>query len=278
MHNERTTPLAGLNTRQLLWIVSVLVVLGGVALLSEPGLFLAINQACSQLPDLLWVGLSLLGNGWVIAALLLPFVPRFPQLFFAALMTAPWTAGVAKGAKAIFNTPRPPGVLEAGSFNVIGEVHLYSSMPSGHTITAFAVAVALIRMPGSPFTQHAGKLLITAALVGLSRIGMGVHWPEDVLIGTAIGGLTGLVSASLAHHLFPARWLALPESGYAGVHGQGVRAALIWSIIGLLPTIALFTFDEDRGLAPELRYGLAFFALFYSLKMLWIAKQRWKLI
>jgi membrane-associated phospholipid phosphatase len=271
----RVSPLAGLHMRQLIWPVGVLTLLGLAAMLSEPALFLAINKACSQLPDVVWVALSLLGNGWVIAALLLPLVPRYPQLFFAALMTAPWTSLVAKGAKLLFSTPRPPGVLEAGSFNVIGEVHLQSSMPSGHTITAFAVAIALIRMPGSPFAKHAGKLLFVAALVGLSRMGMGVHWPEDVLIGAAIGGLTGLVAASLAHHLFPTHWLALPESGFPDIRGNGARAALVWSVIGLLPTIALFTFDEDRGLAPELRYALAGLALFYSLKMLWVAKKRW---
>ena len=84
-----------------------------------------------------------------------------------------------------------------------------------------------------------------------------------------------MVAASLAYHLFPSRWLALPESGLTNIHGNGARAALVWSVIGLLPTIALFTFDEDRGLAPELRYGLALVALLSSLKMLWIAKQRW---
>lgn len=268
------SPLAGLNGWRITLPVAVLMPFVFFAIQAEPQLFLYINQACSQLPDVLWVGLSLLGNGWVIAALLLPFVPRYPQLFFAALMTAPWTSMVATGTKLIFNTPRPPGVLEAGSFNLIGEAHLQSSMPSGHTLTAFAVVVALTRMPGSPFAQHAGKLYVLAALVGLSRIGMGVHWPSDVIAGAAVGWLSGLLAAYFAYRWFPIRALAMPESGLPGVSGHGARAAFTWALIGALPALALFTLDEDRGLAPELRYALASLALGYTLWFLWQAWQR----
>ncbi len=268
------SPLHGLTLARIVLPVGLLILLGLAAMFNEPGLFLSINRACAHLPDTVWVSLSLLGNGWVIAALLLPLVTRYPQLFFAALMTAPWTGLVANVAKTIFSTPRPPSVLEVGSFNLIGEMHLSASMPSGHTITAFAVAVALTRMPNSPFSKHTIAVYGLAALVGLSRMGMGVHWPEDVLIGAAIGWLSGLLACEMAYRWFPERWLALPESGFEHVQGQGARAALTWAIIGLLPAVALFTLDEDRGLVPELRYALATLALICSLNMLYKAWQR----
>lgn len=268
------SPLASLSGRRVVLPVVILLPFVFLAMLAEPALFLWINQACSSLPDVLWVALSLLGNGWVIAALLLPFVPRFPQLFFAALMTAPWTAIVAKGTKFIFSTPRPPAVLESNAFHLIGEAHLQSSMPSGHTLTAFAVVVALTRMPGSPFAEHAGKLYVLAALVGLSRIAMGVHWPEDVLAGAAVGWLSGLLAAYFAYRWFPTRWLALPESHLASDNTQHRQTAFIWAVISALPALALFTLDEDRGLAPELRLALASLALAYTLWFFWRALTR----
>lgn len=266
------SPLTGLNGWRIALPVVALMPFVFLAIQAEPQLFMIINQACSTLPDVLWVALSLLGNGWVIATLLLPLVPRYPHLFFAALMTAPWTSVVAKGTKFIFSTPRPPGVLEAGSFNLIGEAHLKSSMPSGHTLTAFAVVVALTRMPGSPLAQHAGKLYVLAALVGLSRIGMGVHWPADIVAGAAVGWLSGLLAAYCAYRWFPVRALAMPESGFPGINGNGARAAFTWALIAALPALALFTLDEDRGLAPELRYALASMALGYTL---WFLVQAW---
>lgn len=272
--DTQVSPLAGLTFWQISLPVLILIPLAIVAILFEPDLFLAINGWTALAPDAVWVALSLLGNGWIIAAILLPFVARFPQLFFAALMTAPLTALVAKGAKLLFSTPRPPSVLAEGSFHVIGEIHLASSMPSGHTLTAVAVVAALTRMPNSPFTRFTPALYVLAALVGLSRIGMGVHWPEDVLAGAGIGWLCGLIAAALAHRWFPAQKLAMPESGFAEAQGQGAGAALRWALIGCLPALALFTLDEDRGLLPALRLAFASLALITSLWLLWQAWQR----
>jgi undecaprenyl-diphosphatase len=69
------------------------------------------------------------------------------------------------------------------------------SFPSGHTITAFAVAVSLSRFyPGLEL-----GLLFCAASVAASRILLGMHFLSDVLAGAAIGaivafGMKGLVS------------------------------------------------------------------------------------
>lgn len=68
------------------------------------------------------------------------------------------------------------------------------SFPSGHTITAFAVTLALspfypVMLPG---------LLFCAASVAASRILLGMHFLTDVLAGAAIGSAIGLmVSATV---------------------------------------------------------------------------------
>ncbi|MDE7311468.1 MAG: phosphatase PAP2 family protein [Eubacterium sp.] len=72
-----------------------------------------------------------------------------------------------------------------------------SSFPSGHTGSSFASAWVLhCHLP-----KRAGvPLLLLAALIGLSRLYVGVHYPSDVLAGV----FTGILSALFAEQVFPA--------------------------------------------------------------------------
>lgn len=66
------------------------------------------------------------------------------------------------------------------------------SFPSGHTITAFSVAVSLLRF----YPSLAVGLLFCAISVAASRILLGMHFLSDVLAGAAIGtGLAFLVTS-----------------------------------------------------------------------------------
>lgn len=74
-------------------------------------------------------------------------------------------------------------------------IHPYSlpddpSFPSGHTATAFALALALcLRYPRWYVVVPAA---LWACAVGLSRMNEGVHYPTDVLAGAALGVLLAL--------------------------------------------------------------------------------------
>jgi undecaprenyl-diphosphatase len=67
------------------------------------------------------------------------------------------------------------------------------SFPSGHTITAFAVAVSL----SSFYPNLTMGLLFCAISVAASRILLGMHFLSDVLAGAAIGAGLGLAAVSL---------------------------------------------------------------------------------
>ncbi|MEQ1885995.1 MAG: phosphatase PAP2 family protein [Bryobacteraceae bacterium] len=67
------------------------------------------------------------------------------------------------------------------------------SFPSGHTITAFAMASSV----GVFYPALLGILMFCAVSIALSRILLGMHFLTDVLAGAVIGTGLGLVAANL---------------------------------------------------------------------------------
>jgi len=68
------------------------------------------------------------------------------------------------------------------------------SFPSGHTITAFSVAVSLSMF----YPNLAIGLLFCAVSVALSRILLGMHFLSDVLAGAVIGTALAEIAVHLA--------------------------------------------------------------------------------
>jgi membrane-associated phospholipid phosphatase len=64
-----------------------------------------------------------------------------------------------------------------------------SSFPSGHTLEAFAIAVAF--SVAFPKRKYIIPLFAWALLVAYSRMALGVHYPSDVAGGMIIGSLIG---------------------------------------------------------------------------------------
>lgn len=159
--------------------------------------FLAIQRAW---PDAwLWLPevLSTVGSYWgAPAVVLLLLVWRRMQarrgadsldaslcsfvLGFALAMAA---AAVAKMA---FALPRPSLVLGEAVYRAASGPDSRYTLPSGHSVYVGVLAVALW-----PLFGWGGRvgLLAFAAAVGWSRIVLGAHFPADVIVGLAIGGM-----------------------------------------------------------------------------------------
>jgi undecaprenyl-diphosphatase len=128
----------------------------------------------------------------VIAALAFPasgFEPYNLLVPWAAVAIS-WT--VAEGGKYLFNRARP--FISDTEIAPLIRTPSSSSFPSGHSATAAAGAITL----SSVYPSFAPALLLCGALVALSRIYLGVHYPFDVLAGLLIGTATAAAVLTLA--------------------------------------------------------------------------------
>ena len=79
----------------------------------------------------------------------------------------------------------------------------YSSFPSGHTLTGFAVASA-VTAEARRWSPHSTWYIAPvmyggASLIGLSRMYNNKHWASDVMLGAAIGTLAGSKVVQYSH-------------------------------------------------------------------------------
>ncbi|MFZ5800643.1 MAG: phosphatase PAP2 family protein [Candidatus Omnitrophota bacterium] len=120
------------------------------------------------------------------------FIPLCLGLFFlkkkrgrraAALLIITYIVShiVFLGLKRLAHRPRP--FLVYPDLNVIGTVPPFSSFPSGHVAMTTALAVVL----GSKYEDLQWLMWIIVALVAVSRMYMGLHYPIDVVGGAAVG-------------------------------------------------------------------------------------------
>ncbi len=151
---------------------------------SNTSVFLKLHTLMLQLGGPIWANLTMLGDAAVTPLFLVVFIRRRPDLLWAAVIGSLLAYGFSHGLKPLINEARPPAVLD---IVVVGPRLLHGSFPSGHATTIFMLAGLLIL--GLPVRSRLFQLgiVLAATTVGLSRIGVGVHWPVDILIGGADG-------------------------------------------------------------------------------------------
>ena len=89
--------------------------------------------------------------------------------------------------------PRPAKYFEEDVLSLVEGVKMnyWYSFPSGHTMTAFVLAVFISLMLRRAYWSII--LLVYASLVGISRIYLSQHFLVDVLVGATVGVLLAWV-------------------------------------------------------------------------------------
>lgn len=130
------------------------------------------------------------------ALLLAGMITKRPKLKDAAAVTLGsfyLNAGVTGILKNQFQRHRPSSTNNNELFEGPSGDGTNSSMPSGHTSTAFAAATSIASVyHDSPWVPKVAYGVAT--LVGLSRINDNKHWASDVLAGAALGYLSGKIT------------------------------------------------------------------------------------
>ncbi len=110
-------------------------------------------------------------------------------------------AGDFAGAQLKFWIARPRPCQILSNVHELTACGASFSLPSNHALNAATAAAFLWVL--FPSTRWVGVAL--AALVGLSRIYLGAHYPTDVLAGWAFGGALGLGAGYAVATLLRAR-------------------------------------------------------------------------
>jgi undecaprenyl-diphosphatase len=132
------------------------------------------------------------GHLWVVLAMFLWLMHRDGVLLIQTLGLAyAMERTLYKVGKAAFGRPRPFVVLPDVDLLVVPPDEF--SFPSGHTAAAFVMAT----VAGAFFPEMLVVLVPLAALVGMSRVYLGVHYPSDVLAGALLGVASGFCALTL---------------------------------------------------------------------------------
>ncbi len=171
------------------WIV---VIVGALLWLTKtsPGIFLIVNKWLVPAGVTFMNLYTNLGEGWFFLLMLLLLLVKSKKWAFAGLLSFAVSSGIAQLLKYRFGTvPRPANYFAIihVPIQVPESVHVlqWQSFPSGHTISAFALALLVTGLSRNHLIQLA--VLALAIGVGFSRMYLCQHFYRDVFVGMIIG-------------------------------------------------------------------------------------------
>ena len=142
-------------------------------------------------------GVTKLGESqWYLVGglvLFLLFRTRRPPLGWSGLflfMSVALSGIAANIFKFFIGKARPKLYFREGFFGIepFQVEHAWTSFPSGHSATAFSLAMALALL--LPRGRH--LFLAIGALIALSRVWLYQHYVSDIIAGSALGAVTSL--------------------------------------------------------------------------------------
>lgn len=151
----------------------------------------------SDLWSWFWINITKLGNSgfiWLTTAILMLFFKKTRKVGIVALCSIALCFLITNiGLKNLVARPRP--YTQLPELMILTHPESSFSFPSGHTANSFAIALIYFRMLPKKYGIAA---VILAALIGFSRLYIGVHYPTDV-----IGGfLVALFASSIVYFIY----------------------------------------------------------------------------
>ena len=159
--------------------------------------FYFINQHLGQYPTT-EINLTQIGDASVFLSFLIIFLLYAPKIWEALISASLVSLVFSNVLKNIFDIPRPAQIFDNESFIIVGKTAVgFSSLPSGHSITIFTTLTILLYafMP-KKFTSKflwVFFIIILGLIIASSRVGVGAHHPLDVIFGSIIGYISGLI-------------------------------------------------------------------------------------
>ena len=177
----------------------------------QKDLFLYLNNSLSEYPNLMF-NLTQFGDVIISYSLVTVFIIYAPKLWEALLTSAIISLVVSAVLKKIFAVPRPAAMFDHASFTIIGEtISGKSSLPSGHSIVTFIAITTLL----IAFMPQKNKykivwipfMLSMGLLIAFSRVGVGAHYPLDVIIGSTIGFIIAILGIKITNAVNWFAWI-----------------------------------------------------------------------
>lgn len=159
--------------------------------------FFYLNSKLSQFPKIVF-NLTQLGDAIVFLSFLTIFMIYAPGIWECLISASLVSCLICTSLKEIFSVPRPAAVFDQNSFVIIGKALTgHNSLPSGHSITVFTVLTVLLFAFMPARLTHKILWVVFVVVTGLilvfTRVGVGAHYPLDVIVGATVGYISGLL-------------------------------------------------------------------------------------
>lgn len=201
----------------------LLVVLGAAAFIPKGAGVLLINGHNNEVSDRFFTIVTHLGDGKVFIALIL--VLLFVRFSYTLAALSAWAGhglicSILK--RQVFSDMlRPAGLLDHDLLHFVPgvDVHNNYSFPSGHTATAFCLAILISLLVRNKIVFFIS--IAFALIIAYSRVYLLQHFVVDVAGGAVIGTLVAAVTWQLFETYGKAEWL----SRRLEIHVRGGRSS-----------------------------------------------------